>query len=92
LKQFKIEDIEYQKKKLEAIYSAASLAPILKSNAKYCTGQFAALTPYIASSDVMDYKFIIRATSDYENKADSNSIIIEYTSLDELVIDDWRVD
>jgi len=87
-----MEDKDYQKKDLEAIYSAASLAPIFKSNAKYCVGQFAKLTPYIAYADIMDYKYIIRATDDYSNLSESNTIIVEYGSLDELVNDGWRLD
>lgn len=82
----------YQRKNLEEIYFEASLAPIFKSNAKYCVGQFAERTPYIAYGDVMNFKFIIRATDDYNNKSESNPIIVEYESIEELVIDGWRLD
>ena len=87
-----MEDKEYQKKNLEAIYSAASLAPVFKTNAKFCVNQFAGLTPYIAYGDVMDYKFVIRATSDYEDKSETNPVIVEYGSIDELLNDGWRLD
>lgn len=87
-----MEDKEYQKTNLEAIYSAASLAPVFKQNAKFCVNQFAGLTPYIAYGDVMSYKFVIRATRDYNDKSETNSVIVEYGSIDELVNDDWRLD
>lgn len=87
-----VEEINYQRKKLEVIYSAASIAPIFKPNAKYCFGNFDNLTPYIAYGDVMNYKFIIRTTDDYKNKSDSNSILVQYGSIDELVNDGWKLD
>jgi len=55
-----MEDKEYQKKNLEAIFSAASCAPVFKSNPKHCIGKFADLIHYISYDDVMNYKFIIR--------------------------------
>lgn len=82
----------YQKRMLERIFNEASHAPVFKSNAKYCIGQFTGHTPYIAYEDVMDVKYIIRATDDYNNKSESNPIIIEFGSLDELVNDGWRLD
>ncbi len=87
-----MEDKEYQKKNLEAIYSSASLAPVFHPNAKFCDKQFAGLTPYIAYGDVMDYKFVIRASSDYNDKLGTNPVIVEYGSIDELVNDGWRLD
>jgi hypothetical protein len=87
-----MEDKEYQKRNLKAIYSAASLAPVFKENAKFCVNQFAELMPYIAYGDVMSYKFVIRATSDYNDKSETNSVIVEYDSIDELVNDGWRLD
>ena len=87
-----MEDKDYQKKNLVAIFSAASFAPFFRTNAKYCVGQFAELTPYIAYGDVMNYKYIIRATDDYNNKSETNPIIVEYRSIDELVNDGWRLD
>jgi len=87
-----MEDKEYQKKNLEAIYSAASLAPVFKTNSKFCVDQFAGLTPYVAYGDVMGYKFVIRATNDYNNKSETNPVIVEYGSIDELVNDGWRLD
>jgi hypothetical protein len=87
-----MEDVEFQKKHLEAIYSAASRAPIFKKHAVYCINQYDGATPYIAYSDVMDYRFIIRATKNYKDKSDVNPIIVEYSSIDELVWDGWRLD
>jgi len=84
-------DFEYQKKNLEAIYSAASLAPIFKPNAKFCVNQFVGLMPYIAYGDVMANKYVIRAGIDYNDKSETNSVIVEYDSIDELVNDGWRL-
>ncbi len=82
----------YQIKNLDTIYADASMAPVFRSNAKYCVGQFAGLTPYISYGDIMGYKFVIRATSDFEDKSDTNPVIIEYESIEELVNDGWRLD
>ena len=90
-----LSDFEYQKKNLEAIYSAASMAPVFKSNPKHCTGKFADLTPYISYNDVMSYKFIIRGRpNDEHNSFDfqEREIIAEYDSLESLVNDGWRLD
>lgn len=90
-----LSDLEYQKKNLEDIYSAASMAPVFKSNPKHCTGNFADLTPYISYDDVMSYKFIIRGRPyDEHNSFDSQEreIIAEYDSLESLVNDGWRLD
>lgn len=90
-----MEDKEYQKKNLEAIISAASFAPVFKSNPKHCIGKFADLTPYISYDDVMNYKFIIRGRPIGEhNSFDSQQreIIAKYDSLESLVDDGWRLD
>jgi len=87
-------DFEYQKKNLEAIYSAASMSPVFKSNPKYCTGKFAELTPYISYNDVMSYKFIIRGRPVGEVNtfdAKDREIIAEYDSLESLVNDGWHL-
>jgi hypothetical protein len=90
-----MEDKEYQKKNLEAIYSAASMAPVFKSNPKYCIDKFADLTPYISFNDVMSCKFIIRGRSIGENNSfdsQARDIIAEYDSLESLINDGWRLD
>ena len=91
-----MEDKEYQKKELKDIFSAASLAPVFKSNPKHCIGKFADLIPYISYGDVMNYKFIIRGRpiGDEINTFDDKEreIIAEYDSLESLVNDGWRLD
>ena len=87
-----MDDIKNQKHFLEKIYSDALHAPVFKSNSKFCIEQFARLTPYIAFGDVMNNKFIIRGTNDYNNKSESNPILVEYNSMDELLEDGWRLD
>lgn len=87
-----MEEKEYQKKNLEAIYSAASMAPVFKTNPKFSIDHFTLLTPYISYGDVMGYKFVIRGTKDYNDKSETNPIIAEYVSIDELVNDGWRLD
>ena len=47
--------------------------------------------PYIAYADVMANKYVIRAGSDYNDKSETNSVIVEYDSIDELVNDGWRL-
>ena len=90
-----MEDKEYQKKNLEAIYNAASMAPVFKSNPKYCIGKYADLIPYISYDDVMNYKFIIRGRSLNEHNsfdAEEREIIVKYDSLIDLISDGWRLD
>lgn len=90
-----MDDKEFQKKNLEAIYNTASMAPVFKSNPKYCTGKFADLTPYISYNDVMGYKFIIRGRPiGVHNSFDAQEreIIAEYDSLESLVNDGWCLD
>jgi len=90
-----MEDKEYQKKNLESIYNAASMAPVFKPNPKYCTGKFADLIPYISYNDVMSYKYIIRGRPTNEHNsfdAQEREIIAEYDSLENLVNDGWCLD
>ena len=86
-----MDDIAYQKENLEAIYKAASLSPVFKSNPKYNTGN---LTPYISYNDIMAYKYIIRGRPlSIQNTFDGEEreIIAEYDSIDDLVKDGWRL-
>ena len=87
--------IKYQIKNLDHIYATAMFAPVFKNNPKYCVGKFQDLTPYIAYDDVMNNKYIIRGrpvsiTSNFDNE--KREIISSYTSMEELVMDGWRLD
>jgi len=53
-------DRDFQKKHINLIFGAASMAPVFKTHPKYCTNQFSGLTPYICYDDVREYKYIIR--------------------------------
>ena len=83
---------KYQQKNLEEIYSSASLAPIFKKNRKHCSGKFTDFIPYISYGDIMNYKYIIRGTENFNDKSDTNPVIVEYKSIEELVNDGWRLD
>lgn len=89
-----MEDKEYQRKNLEAIYRSASMAPIFRRNPKYCIGRFADLTPYISYNDIMDYKYIIRGCHGIDEilALKEGEIIVEYDSLESLINDGWRLD
>jgi hypothetical protein len=90
-----MEDKEYQRKNLEAIYADSSMAPVFKQNPKYCLGRFADLTPYISYNDVMSYKYIIRGRPIGEHNsfdAQEREIIVEYNNLESLINDGWRLD
>lgn len=90
-----MDDKEYQKKNLEAIYSAGSMAPVFKRNPKHCIEKFEGLTPYISYDDVMSYKFIIRCRPTGEHNSfdsEEREIIAEYDSIENLVNDGWRLD
>jgi len=84
-------DQEFQKENLEAIYTAASLSPVFKSNPRYNTGN---LTPYISYNDIMTNKYIIRGKPlGISNSFDGEDrkIIAEYNSVESLVKDGWRL-
>lgn len=89
------DDNKYQLRNLKAIYNAASFAPVFHHNLKYSTGKFAELTPYIAYSDVLNDKYIIRGRQGSEHNSfddEKRDVIAEYSSLEKLVNDGWRLD
>lgn len=81
-----------QKEILESYYNDATLAPIFKKNPKYCVNEFADLIPFIAYDDIMNYSFIIRGTQSIDNKSETNPVIVEYKSIDEIINDGWRLE
>ncbi len=87
-------DKEYQQHHLERIYGGGWLAPIFKSNTKYCKETWNGMSPRISYSDVMDHKYIIRWAPHDPNTfwAENTEIIVEYKSIDEMVNDGWRLD
>ena len=90
-----MEDKDYQKKNIEAIYAAASLAPVFKKNPKHSVGNYADLTPYISYNDIMENKYIIRGRPIGEHNSfdsEEREIIAEYDSIESLVNDGWRLD
>jgi len=85
-------DKKQQRKYLGAIYTHASMAPVLKANPKYCIHKFLGITCYISYDDIVDLKFRIRARpmGQYNSfDAQPREIIAEYTSLKSLVNDGW---
>ncbi|MCX6147791.1 MAG: hypothetical protein NTW25_11190 [Candidatus Kapabacteria bacterium] len=90
-----MDDKSFQKTNLEKIFSDAMLAPVFHKHHKYSIGKFADMTPYINYSDVMKYNYIIRAKPLNAHNAfdtEDREIIIEYSNLDDLVNDGWRLD
>lgn len=86
-----MDDQTYQKENLEAIYKAASLSPVFKSNPKYATGN---LTPYISYDDILAGRYIIRGRPfGMQNSfdAEKRDIIAIYDSIESLVKDGWRL-
>ena len=88
-------DKNFQKKILEAVFREVEYPPILKLHPRHCVNQFAKLTPYISCADIQKNKFIIRGCPiGFGNSEDSGKrdIIVEYSSIRELVDDGWKVD
>lgn len=89
-------DKEFQLSSLEMIFRDATLAPVFKHNPKYDRQGFAALTPYIAYDDVMEYRYIVRGRplsvpiDHYDNE--KRQVIAEYDTVEALVEDGWRLD
>lgn len=89
-----IDDKKQQRKYLGTIYADASLAPVLKPNAKYCNGKFEGFTCYISYDDIQNLKFIVRARPAGQFNAydaEPREVIAEYASLMGLVNDGWRL-
>jgi hypothetical protein len=55
-------------------------------------GDFFEMMAFISYSDIMNYKFVIRASNSPDKKEDFNSFIVGYNSLFELVKVCWRLD
>lgn len=88
-------DNEYQVRNIRNIFNSASMSPVFKRNENYCIGNFANMTPYIAYNDVHNDKYIIRARPFSENNSfdsEEREIIKEYSSIESLVHDGWRLD
>lgn len=84
-------DRQYQIKTILAIYSCAFFSPVFKLNKKYDPEKKNNLVPFITEGDLKNKKFVIRGTSDYDNKKDSNTVIAEYGTVQELVDDGWKL-
>ena len=84
-----MDDKEYQLKTLDKVFMAAAYPIVFKNNPKYHIGWD---TPFIALSDVMALNYIIRISKSYEDKSETNEIIVQYNSLEEIVNDGWRLD
>lgn len=90
-----MDDKSFQKRNLEKIFIEAMLAPVFHKHPKYNVGIFSEMTPYINYSDVMKYNYIIRAKPSNSHNAfdiEDSEIIMEYSNLDDLVNDGWRLD
>lgn len=58
-----MDDKNQEKQNLERIYENGSASTVFHRNEKYCTGKFANIISFISINDVMDYKYIIRASN-----------------------------
>ena len=89
-------DKNQEKQNLERIYENGSASTVFHRNEQYCTGKFANMIAFISINDVMDYKYIIRASNSIDiaqsYAGDRMEIIKEYSSIEELVNDGWRLD
>lgn len=87
----KMSDRDYQIKTISAIYGCAFFTPVFKLNKKYMQEKKSNLIPFIAKVDLENKKFVIRGTDDYENNIESNTLIAEYETVQELVDDGWKL-
>ena len=88
-------DKDFHRKILEAVYRMADYPPIFKPNPRHCINQFAKLTPYISYNDIKKNKVVIRGNpivSGDSVDCGKRDVIIEYSSIGELVDDGWQVD
>ena len=89
-----IDEKEYQIKRFETTFKNADIPPILKKNTKFCTNYFNGFNPYISYDDMIQNRYAIRASPvGCRNIVDTGQrdIIIEYSSIVELVNDGWQL-
>lgn len=91
-----------QKNMLQRMYDAPQYSPLMHWNEKYKTAAFENMTPLICINDLVDWKYAISAVPDEKVSEELKDIpipcflerdklVVEYTSLDEMVRDGWRV-
>lgn len=90
-------DIQLEIRLLKEVYDDAMYAPLLRWNPKYKTDKFNGMTPYICIDDICYYNYVVCAIPDEEvtdmlQERFRRNVIVEYTSLEEMVEDGWRLD
>ena len=86
-------DRAYQISKLQEILGGALRSPVFRKNPKYTVDG----VPRIDLNDVMSDKYIIKCDTDFPSSGscwcDENAAVIaQYSSIEELVDDGWRLD
>ena len=91
-----------QENMLQQMYDAPQYSPLMHWNEKYKTAAFENMTPVICIQDLVEWKYAISAVPDEKVSEElkgfgipcffeRGELVIEYTSLDEMVRDGWRV-
>jgi hypothetical protein len=85
-------DQEYQISQLKSILSAASFAPVFRSNPKYQVDG----TARIGYNDIMSCNYIIKCDTTFPESGgfwsgEGAQIIAKYNSISMLVDDGWRL-
>ena len=90
------QEYDRQKRMLKNIYECPQFAPQFYWNEKYRTEEMEDKIPYISIQDLLDYKYVICAMPQSQVEPillefGRHEVVKEYSSLDELVEDNWRL-
>jgi hypothetical protein len=88
-----MDDRAYQISNLQKILGEALMSPVFRENPKYDSKG----APRIDYNDVMNNKYIIKSDTDFPGSGsywcnENAEFIVQYTSIDDLVDDGWRLD
>ena len=90
-------DIKREIRLFKQVYDDAMYAPYVRWNLHFKTEKFKGMTPYICIQDICDHKYVICAIPEEEattplQEQHRRNVIVEYSSIEEMVIDGWRLD
>jgi hypothetical protein len=79
-------------KDLDEAFMAGAYPIVFKCNPKYSKDDLPNNTPFISLVDILENKYIIRDTDNWEDKGNDKPIIVQYGELWNIVDDGWRLD
>ncbi len=79
---------------LEEIFRTANISPVFRPNPSFAIGD--GDVPYISLGDVLENRYLIRLLPEGQMNQfpiiENGPILVEYPSLEQLVLDGWTLD